>query len=251
MSVEIDFDQLTQSNIVIHKWLDRLKLQKFEVYIFVAKCIKGVYPSELTAEEKSQLAADVQSFKYTAEIENDLIKLYIPLIYHCAKVARVSINDDIISRGMTALRKSVYYYGTTTEAKANFKSFAYNGVMLSFRQAIDAITKVEHATILDSDLNPKQRAYIFDSAVDHEEECESPQQKLQNLRSQLDGLSAKAQLTPIEKLVLRSRLEICSTSVSDWIGFIIESNNLSCSKNYISKVFRRAADKIKSVANDF
>jgi hypothetical protein len=251
MTTEIDFNKLSQSNTIIHKWLDRLKLQKFEVYTFAFQCLKGKYPDGLSSEDKKQLAIDSQSFKYTVDIENDLIKLYIPLIYHCAKIARITLNDDTLSRGMTALRKSVYYYGTKNEGIAAFKCFAYTGVMLAFRQSIDAITKVEHATIVDSDLSSKQKSYIFDSAVDTPVDEESPHEKIQSLKSQFEGLSAKAQLTPIEKLVLRSRIEICSTSVSDWIGFIIETNNLSCSKNYISKVFRRAADKIKNVTADF
>jgi len=62
------------------------------------------------------------------------------------------LQDDMISRSMVSLRKAVFYF--KNEGRS-FKTFAYYAVSNGIKQSFDAVTKVDQATVLETDMVKK------------------------------------------------------------------------------------------------
>lgn len=232
--------ELAQSNILIHKWLSRLNLKKFEVYNFVKKCCDGNFDFDLSEEELEQLKLDSSIFKYTLDVEDKIIQQFVPMIYAIAKRFGVGIDDDYISKGMTGIRKSVYYY----TGKSKFNTFCYNGITTAFRQVFDSVTLVRKNTVFESDLRKQDKnSYRFESSVHNTDE--TPVNKLIYLANNLDRFSVKAKLNKLEKSVLYSRIKECMGDEKDWIKEFHKRSGLTLSKKKVYSIFNSAAKKLR------
>jgi len=236
-----DSDRLAQSNLLIDKWLTRLNIKKYEVYNFVKDCCDGKFDFDLSDDEIAQLKLDTQVFKYTLDVENQIIKQYSPMIYAVARRMGVFADDDFVSKGMTGIRKSVYYYA----GKSKFVTFCYNGIVTAFRQVFDAVTKVQKSTVFESDLSKTDKNfYRFDTGVTTQQD--SPVNRLIYLADNLDDLSQKANLNDLEKKVLISRIKECLGDEKDWINEFHKRCGLTMSKKKVHDIFKSAAKKLRS-----
>lgn len=249
MKTSFDFEKLGESNKLIHKWIHLLGWNRTQVYKFAKICKEGRFGElGLSPHQIYLLQQDVQEMSYTWEIENDLIDAFKPMILYVANKMKVSnVTDDIVSRSLVSIRKAVFYFRNDGRS---FKTFAYYAVTNGFRQSFDAVTKVEQATILETDLYKDDTSKYEFSLSNKDSNNETAHQKLVYLNENITFLASKVQLSEMELLVMKTRLSELGAYDQEWAQKIIDSNQLTCSKSTIYKSFRTAAEKLREIMGD-
>ena len=114
------------------KWIINLKKNSEE------------FKKTLSPSMKSAFAKDLKEMFYAAEIENDLILQYLPLITYILK--KVDFNgvyrDELQSMGMIAIRNSIWQYRNIV-TKCTFKTYCYKSVFMRITGEIS-----KHRTLL-------------------------------------------------------------------------------------------------------
>ena len=249
MKTKFDFDKLGNSNKLILKWILLLGWDRTQVYKFANICKHQKWNQlELSPVQLHLLQQDLPEMSYTWENENELIDTYRPMIFFVANKMKIAnVTDDMISRSMVSLRKAVFYF--KNEGRS-FKTFAYYAVSNGIKQSFDAVTKVDQATVLETDMVKKDNQKYEFTASQSDVGEESPHQKLVYLNQNIKLLASKAQLTEIELLVMKTRLNELGAYDQEWAQKIIDVNKLTCSKSTIYKSFRTASEKLREFLGD-
>ena len=237
--MHIDYERLIASNKLIHSWLQRLGMEKRQCYQFVRKCKEKQFDFNSNEQDMRELEHDAEKIIYVAEIENELIQQYVPMIYAVARKFKTKVSDDLFSQSLSCIRKSIYYFN----GSSSFKTFCYGGVCQAYLQVRDSITKMQKNTVFATDLEKGNKSdYRFDVGLN---DGESPVNRLLYLYENLEQISVVANLNDYEKNALSLRIEECMGEQDDWIKNFNKKTGLTVSKTRVYQLFRSAAKKVR------
>lgn len=247
MSVNFDHKVLSESNLLIHKWLKILNLKRKDVFRFISNCkLDNFSIYAISDEQLADLKADMQIFRYTINIENELIEKFKPMLYFVAKKMKIStLSHDHISNGLIGIRKAIYYY---IKPEISFKSYCFTGIVTAFKQVYSSKRLIDHHTVKATDIG-KNRNFVFDREV-HDNASGDPTHQVNFLQENLDELAKLAKFTELEKLVMYQRLTNVSNDTSNWAKKLIEEHNLTCTMCTVYRSFKSASAKLKNVLGE-
>ena len=130
-NMKFDFAKLIAANILCLKWADHFKKGKKKYHIFVNELRNNATPymELLSPTKKKEFEKDLKVMFYAAEIENELITQFIPIIFYVCRrfnIFKPERVQEIYDQGLVSLRHSVWRYSKDV---CTFKTFASNGLL--------------------------------------------------------------------------------------------------------------------------
>jgi hypothetical protein len=136
---EFNFARLRESNALLWKWGQHLKIQNnvFLRFVYKIKENKEEILSQLkTKKLKQEFLKDFENMFYAEEVENALILQYRPMIYSVIRrfaIKNAEIGQTAFDVGICALRGSIWRYRMDT---VKFITFSMNGVICAVRGVV-------------------------------------------------------------------------------------------------------------------
>jgi DNA-directed RNA polymerase specialized sigma subunit len=170
----IDFPRLRRSNDLAWKWFSRADMHKNKYVKWIMELKKNPeqFKKSLPPSMRSAFAKDLKEMFYAAEIENDLITQYVPMIKHVLNkiVYRDIYRDELQSIGMIAIRNAIWQY-RNVGIKASFKTYCFNSVFMRMTGEVSKIKTVSKrrnkkcTTTLYTDINKDVKFHDLAVAV--------------------------------------------------------------------------------------
>lgn len=237
---EVDYKKLAKTNRKLAFWIESLKSkmvgekkklvmksigQSYKLnYLYYVKFFKE-HKSTAVSLLGSKFAKDYNGLFYSEEIENDLIRQYIPAIYN--KMNRTKIHphlfEDCVAALLVGLRESVWKY---QREDIKFCTYAIKGIennLIFFKRQHSRNNK--STTVM--------QYYIEDFFYDHDTKNQDrldilvdssvPKQDQINIRDFIISIHVKADISPAQLRSIFAQIE---------------------GQPYDSKTFRKAKDKI-------
>jgi DNA-directed RNA polymerase specialized sigma subunit len=138
----VDINRLRRSNDLQWKWFSRTENYKNQYIKWILDLRKNPeeFKKTLSPAMKSAFSKDLKEMFYAAEIENELVTQYAPMVTHILKKVtyRVTQEDELISIGFIAVRNAVWQY-RNIGVKCLFKTYCHNSVFMRITGEISKI----------------------------------------------------------------------------------------------------------------
>jgi 5S rRNA maturation endonuclease (ribonuclease M5) len=211
---EFNFAQLRESNALLWKWGQHLKIQNgvFLRFVYKIKENKEEILSQLkTKKLKKEFLKDFEKMFYAEEVENALILQYRPMIYSVIRrfaIKNAEIGQTAFDVGICALRGSIWRYRMDT---VKFITFAMNGVICAVRGT------VHHESLVMKQEQERFKRILFNEEThetfigDDNLACKRFKEPSENItnRSAIteENLQTVAKLTDDEKVIIDMHLD--------------------------------------------
>lgn len=145
VKANVDFNRLRRSNDLAWKWFARTKLHKNKYinWVFNLKKNPQEFKNTLSPSMKSAFAKDLKELFYAAEIENDLISQYVPMVTHILKKVTYKeiYKDELSSMGLIAIRNAVWQY-RNIGYKCSFTTYCHSSVFMRITGEISKLRTI-------------------------------------------------------------------------------------------------------------
>ena len=212
---EFDFARLRESNALLWKWGQNLKIQNNSFLRFVYKIKKNkeeILSQLKTKKLKQEFLKDFEKMFYAEQIENDLILQYRPMVFSVLRrfvIKNADIKQTAFDIGLCSLRGAIWRYRMDS---VKFITFAMNGVFCAIRGNIHYETlclkqeQEKFKRIMFDDEN--HEAFVFNENLAYNENiaCKRFKDPSENITNPLiiteENLQSIAELTEDEIVIV-------------------------------------------------